>query len=219
MNDLWLYRNEILKAFGESGIMMGLSMVLGFSLGLLVGILIYLTRPGGLLKKPWLSFILNGYVNIVRSFPFFLFIFAMIPVSRFLIGTSFGTLASVVPLTFVAIALFARFVEQSLLEIPYSVVESALSMGATLPQLVIKFLLVEARSSLILGLTSATISLFSYSTVMGSIGGGGLGTFALIYGYQKYNWTLMWGVIVIILIFVMLMQWAGTSLARILNKH
>ncbi|HLS32541.1 MAG TPA: ABC transporter permease subunit, partial [Brevibacterium sp.] len=159
------------------------------------------------------------YVTIVRSFPFLLFVVFMIPVTRLVFGTTFGTAAASFPLAFVAVAIYARLVEQILLELPSGILTAARSMGANLWQTVTKFLLVEARSGLVYALTSATISFVSYSTVMGVVGGGGIGDFALRYGYQEYQFTLMYTAIVLTIACVLILQMAGHLLSRALDRR
>ncbi|MMZ58450.1 Methionine import system permease protein MetP [compost metagenome] len=143
----------------------------------------------------------------------------MIPLTRLIVGTAIGTLAASVPLAVVSIALYARLVEQSLLEIPRGVIEAALSMGATKFEIVYKFLFVEARSGLLLGLTTSTISFISYSTVMGVVGGGGVGDFAIRYGYQRFETELMVAVIIIMIVLVQLVHYTGSLVSRWLDKR
>ena len=119
----------------------------------------------------------------------------------------------------IAIALYARFVEQSLHDVPKGVLETARSMGVTTPQLVWKFLYVEARSSLIIGFTTAFVSFISYSTIMGVVGGGGIGDFAIRYGYQRYETDIMYSAIAVIIVFVIIAQWLGLRLAARLDKR
>jgi len=163
--------------------------------------------------------IANAYVTIVRSFPFLLFVVFMIPVTRLVFGTSFGTVAATFPLGFVAVAIYARLTEQILLELPSGLLQAAESLGATLPQTVVRFLLVEGRSGLVYALTSATISFVSYSTVLGVVGGGGIGDFAMRYGYHQYDFTLMYLTIALIVACVMVLQAAGTRLSRALDHR
>ncbi|MGY5765370.1 methionine ABC transporter permease [Brachybacterium sp. DNPG3] len=213
------YRGEIVTAIVETGIMLGNSLIAAVLLGLPVGTLIYLTRPGGPYERPALRAALNAYVNVVRSVPFLLFVVAMIPFTRWLVGTSFGTTAASVPLAFVAVALYARFAEQTLLDVPEQTIELARSLGAGPVQLVLRFLYPEARSGLVLSLTTVTISMISYSTIMGVVGGGGVGDFAIRYGYQTYEYELMYTTIAIMVVCVMLVQGAGTLLARLLDHR
>ena len=163
--------------------------------------------------------VVNLLVNITRSFPFLLLVVFLIPFTRIIVGTAIGTTAALVPLAIIAIAHYARLVEQSLLDIPKGVIEAAISMGASLKQIIFKFLYVEARSSLVFGLTTSTISFISYSTVMGVVGGGGIGDFAIRYGYQQYKTDLMFYVIIIMIIFVQLIQFIGTTVARKIDKR
>lgn len=210
---------ELLKALRETFILLGFSVLSAILVGLPLGTLIYLTRKDGLFENRIVSFILNGYVDVVRSFPFLLFIVFMIPVTRFLIGTSLGTYAAAVPMCFVAAALYARFVEQALIDVPQGTIDSALSLGATPFQLVFKFLFVEARSGLVLGLTSSIISYVNYSTVMGVVGGGGIGDFAMRYGYQRFEWQIMYATILIMIVLVLIIQFTGNRIAKRIDKR
>lgn len=213
------YQDEISTALYETAFMIGISVFAAITVGLPVGTFIYLTRKNGVLESKFVSGVLNGYVNIVRSFPFLLFVVFLIPFTRMVLGTSFGTYAASLPLSFVAVAIYARFVEQSLLEVPRGIIDTAYSLGATIPQLIFHFLYVEARSSLVIGLTSATISLISYSTVMGVVGGGGIGDFAMRYGYQRYEHDLMYTTIIIMILMVQGIQLLGSITARKLDKR
>ncbi|MGO1227388.1 MAG: methionine ABC transporter permease [Brachybacterium sp.] len=213
------YRGEIVLSILETGIMMVNSMVAAVLVGLPIGTLLYLARPDGPYPRLWLHRLLNAYVNVVRSVPFLLFVVALIPFTRWLVGTSFGTTAASVPLAFVAAALYARFSEQTLLDVPEQTVELARSLGAGPLQLISLFLFPEARSGLVLSLTTVTISMVSYSTIMGVVGGGGVGDFAIRYGYQTYEYDLMYTTILIMVVCVMVIQGAGTLLARIIDKR
>ncbi len=213
------YRSQIGEAIGETFIMVGIAMLAAVLLGLPTGTLLFLTGKGQLYENKLWSNLLNGCVNVIRSFPFLLLVVFMIPLTRLIVGTAIGTLAASVPLAVVAIAIYARFVEQSLLDVPRGVTQSARSMGASPLQIVFKFLYVEARSGLVLGLTSSTISFISYSTVMGVVGGGGVGDFAIRYGYQRFETELMTAVILIMIILVQGIQFTGNTLSRWLDKR
>lgn len=206
-------------ALAETGYMLAFSLAAAVLLGLPLGVLIYLTRPGGVRENRHVWRVANLYVTIVRSFPFLLFVVFLIPFTRLLFGTTFGTGAATFPLCFVGVALYARLVEQTLLEVSPGVISAARSMGADATQIVIHFLLVEARPGLVYVLTSAAISLISYSTVLGIVGGGGLGDFALRYGYQEYDYPLMYSTIVIVIICVQLLQVAGQRVSAALDKR
>ncbi|MFD3261233.1 methionine ABC transporter permease [Paenibacillus lentus] len=213
------YEAEIRKAIGETFLMVGISVAAAILCGLPAGTLLFLCRKGQLYENRSLSWVLNGLVNIIRSFPFLLLVVFMIPLTRMIVGTAIGTLAASIPLSIVAIALYSRQVEQALLDVPRGVMEAARSMGASKLEMIVKFLYVEARSGLVLGLTTSTISFISYSTVMGIVGGGGIGDFAIRYGYQRFETELMTGVIILMIVLVQGIQFAGTTISRILDKR
>lgn len=211
--------DEIGIALAETGYMLAFSLAAAVLLGLPLGVLIFLTRPGGFLERRGLWRVGNLFVVVVRSFPFLLLVVFLIPLTRALYGTTFGTAAATFPLCFVGIALYARLVEQILLEIPPGVLLAARSMGADARQTVVHFLLVEGRSGLVYALTSAAISLISYSTVLGIVGGGGIGDFALRFGYQEYDYPLMYSIIAIVIVCVLLLQTVGERASRVLDKR
>ncbi|MGX7352317.1 methionine ABC transporter permease [Enterococcus canis] len=216
---LMTFRPEILQAITDTTIMMVLAMLAALLIGLPVGTGLFLSRKNGVRPNRGFYWALNIYVDTVRSFPFLLFVVALIPLTRFVLGTAFGTYAAAFPLAFVAVAIYARLVEQVLLDVPREVLELAASLGATRWQLIWEFLYVEARSGLILSYTSTTISLVSYSTVMGIVGGGGIGDFAIRYGYQRYEYDIMYTTILLMIVAVFLIQVLGTTTARLLDKR
>ncbi|WP_308492548.1 methionine ABC transporter permease [Microbacterium terrisoli] len=217
--DILANADKIGIALAETGYMLAFSLAAAIVLGMPLGVVIYLTRPGGVRELRPVWFVANTYVTVVRSFPFLLFVVFLIPVTRLVFGTTFGTPAATFPLCFVGVALYARLVEQILLEVSPGVLRAAHAMGASTPQLVGRFLLVEARSGLVYALTSASISLISYSTVLGIVGGGGLGDFALRYGYQEYDYPLMYTTIVLVIVCVLLIQTAGEKASALLDKR
>lgn len=213
------YKEEIIQAIGETFLMVGVSVIAAVLIGLPLGTILYVCRKGQIAENRLLYGVVNLLVNITRSFPFLLLVVFLIPFTRLIVGTAIGTTAALVPLSIIAIAHYSRLVEQSLLDIPKGVIEAAISMGASLYQIIFKFLYVEARSSLVFGLTTSTISFISYSTVMGVVGGGGVGDFAIRYGYQQYKTDLMLYVIIIMVIFVQLIQFFGTTVAHKIDKR
>ncbi|WP_114165041.1 methionine ABC transporter permease [Exiguobacterium sp. TNDT2] len=213
------YQTEIWQSIGETFIMVGVSILAAVILGLPLGTWLYLSRKGQLLENGAVFSVLNLVVNIVRSFPFLLLVVFLIPFTRLIIGTAIGTAAATVPLAIIAIAHYSRLVEQSLLDVPRGVVEAAVSMGASIKDVIFKFLYVEARSGLVLGLTTSIISFISYSTIMGVVGGGGIGDFAIRYGYQQFKTELMMYMILIMLVFVQMIQFTGTTVARLIDKR
>lgn len=213
------YAAEIRLAIGQTFVMVGISILAAVLVGLPLGTWLYLSRKGQLLSNRFVFSSLNLLVNTIRSFPFLLLVVFLIPFTRIIIGTAIGTAAATVPLAIIAIAHYSRLVEQSLLEVPKGVVEAAVSMGASTREVVLKFLFVEARSGLVLGLTTSIVSFISYSTIMGVVGGGGIGDFAVRYGYQQFQTELMLYMILIMVILVQLIQFTGTTVARLLDKR
>lgn len=211
--------NEILKALYESFQMMAIALIIGVVFGLIIGVIITITSNNHISPNKTLNNLLGLIVNITRSIPFILLAIILIPVTRFIVGRAFGTMAGSVPLSIISIALFARFTEQALKEVSPNIIKSALAMGASKLQIVKNFMLKEARSSLILGYTSAIISIISYTTAMGILGAGGIGDFAIYHGYNMNNYQLMFIVIIIIFIIVQIIQLIGNYLANKLNKQ
>jgi len=213
------YQAEIIEAIGETFVMVGISIVAAIAIGLPIGTFLYLCRVGNIMANRWVYSSLNVIVNTIRSFPFLLLVVFLIPFTRLIIGTAIGTAAATVPLSIIAIAHYARLAEQSLLDVPKGVLEAAISMGASLKDIIFKFLYVEARSGLVFGLTTSIVSFISYSTIMGVVGGGGIGDFAIRYGYQQFKTDLMLYVIVIMIILVQVIQFVGTTIARKIDKR
>lgn len=208
----------IIEAFWETNFMVGLSMVFCFILALPLGVVLFGLRTQVLFENKPAYQVLSTLLNTLRSIPFLIFIFILIPVSRFLFQTSFGNLAATLPLTLVSVSLYARFVEQALLSVPQAIIDRSLSMGATPLQMIAYFLLPSSKRDLVLSFTSTTISILSYSTVMGVIGAGGLGEYAYRYGYQEYNYPLMYAIVVIFVIYVYVVQNVGYFLAKWISR-
>ncbi|MEZ7172390.1 methionine ABC transporter permease [Sporosarcina sp. OR05] len=220
MPDILLqYQMEIWQSIRETFAMVGVSILAAIFVGLPVGTLLFFCRRGQIFENQLVFSVVNLLVNIIRSFPFLLLVVFLIPFTRMVIGTAIGTAAATVPLSIIAIAHYARLVEQSLLDVPRGVLEAAISMGASVRDLVFRFLFVEARSGLVLGLTTSTISFISYSTIMGVVGGGGIGDFAIRYGYQQFKTDLMLYMILIMVILVQCIQFTGTTVARWIDKR
>lgn len=199
--------------------MMAISMVICLLIGLPLGLSLFLTNPKMKGHYPWLYWLLNFLVTVIRSFPYLLFVIALIPVTRSVLGKAFGPVPSAIPLSIVAIAIFARLVEQVLLDVPKEIGALANSLGTSRLQYIWYFLLVEARSGLVLAYTTTTVSMVSYSTVMGVIGGGGIGDFAVRVGYQRYEYGMMYVAIVIMIALVFILQMFGNFIAQTLDKR
>ncbi|WP_026878242.1 methionine ABC transporter permease [Ignatzschineria larvae DSM 13226] len=205
---------QFLQAGWETFVMVGVSLVIGTILGSIIGITLVLTRPGGIHASPAFYKILNTVVNIVRSLPFIILMVAIIPFTRMVVGTSIGTAAAIVPLIIYISPFIGRLVESSLLEVDHGIVEAADSMGASTFQLIWKFLLPEARGSLILNFTTATIGLVGATAMAGAVGGGGIGDLALNYGYQRFDSVAMFYTVVLLIVIVQAIQSLGNFLAK-----
>lgn len=214
-----LFKPELIKALIETFDMMIFAMIATLVLGLMIGFILFITRAGGIYDNKIIYFIISGVINIIRSIPFILFIIVIIPLNRLLLGTGFGVNASKIPLSLMGIATFSRFTEQDLLDVSKNTFETAYALGANTLQYFSRFLLVEARSGLILSFVSTTISLLSYSTVMGIIGGGGLGYLAISEGYYNFNYPLMWIIIIMMIIIVQIVQTGGNLISQKIDKR
>ena len=214
-----LFKEDIFLALFQTFDMLGAAMVMTFVVGLPLGFILFMTRPDGVYQNKTIYFIFSGFINMIRSIPFILFIIVLIPLNRLLLGTGFGVTASKIPLSLIGISIFSRFTEQDLLDVSKNIYETSYALGANTLQYFTHFLLKEARSGLILSFTSATISLLSYSTVMGIIGGGGLGYLAMSEGYYNFNYPLMWIIIVMMILIVQAIQTLGNGVAKKYDKR
>ncbi|MCS5713252.1 ABC transporter permease [Herbiconiux sp. CPCC 205716] len=203
-----------LKALGETLQMLGVSLVLGSVLGVVIGAVLALTRAGGVLENRPISLGLAVVVNLVRSLPFIILLVAILPFTRLLVGTSIGVWAAIVPLTVMIAPYIGRLVENSLLEVPRGVIEAARSMGASPLQVFWRFMLPEARGSLILAVTIASVGLLDATAMAGTVGAGGIGDLALSYGYQRYDGFAMAITVVTLIVLVQGIQLLGTVVAR-----
>ncbi len=219
LNDIQQAWPDIVQALGQTFYMLIITIPLAVLFGTPLGTLLYLIRPGSIVNAPRWYIFLNGAVNLVRSFPFLILMIAMIPITRWIVGTALGTTAATVPMIVNSIPYFARFVEQTLLDVNRGVVEAAESMGASRRQIIWKVLYAEARSGLANSITIMTVSFLSYSTVAGLVGGGGIGDFAIRYGYYRYQTNVMFFTIFLIVAFVQVFQFTGNRIVRKLDKR
>lgn len=210
---------ELRRAALETLFMLGVTIPLAILLGTPLGTVLFLTRPGSLVDSPRLYFALNGGVNLVRSFPFLILLIALIPLTKLLVGSALGTLGAIVPMVVNSVPYFARFVEQNLLEVNRGAIEAAESMGASRLRIVWSVLYAEARSGIAGSITILMVSFLSYSTVAGLVGGGGIGDFAIRYGYYRYQTDVMVFTIVVIIALVQLIQFSGNRIVRRLDKR
>jgi len=210
---------EMWTALGQTLTMLGIGLTAAVLIGGPLGILLFLVADGQSLQNRPASLILGWFVNTVRSFPFIILLVALVPFTRIIAGTSIGPLAAAVPLSFAAIPYFARMVEQNLREVPRGVIEAAHAMGASEMQIVLRVLLVEARSGLVLALTVLSISFLSYSAVAGVVGGGGIGDLAIRYGYYRFETDIMVATVAVLIAMVQLIQFTGNRIAKRLDKR
>lgn len=196
-----------------------MSTLFGYILGLPMGIILVVTAPKGLRPNQVVYRILDVIVNITRSIPFLILMILIMPFTRILVGKTYGTTATIVPLALAAAPFIARMVESSLLEVDHGVIEAAQSMGASLWTIIWKVLLAEARTSLIVGATIALGTILGYSAMAGTIGGGGLGDIAMRYGYYRYQADIMIIAVVLLVLLVQILQVVGTILSKKLDRR
>ena len=209
---------RLLLAGAQTIYMLGWSMLFGAILGIGIALVLVLTRPGGVTANRFVYTVLNFIINVTRSIPFIILLVALIPFTRFVVGTSIGSQAALVPLTIYITPFIARMVESSLLEVRPGVIEAAQAMGATNWQIIRHFLLPEAYPSIVLSLTTSIVGLLGATAMAGYGGGGGVGDLALTYGHQRFNTPLMVFTIVILVVFVQIMQAFGNWLSRSLRE-
>ncbi|MFE3836448.1 methionine ABC transporter permease [Pseudogemmobacter sonorensis] len=209
---------QIVTGFAETFVMVAVSFAISAVIGTGAGLLLSLCRRGGAWENPLLAAPVSVLVNLIRSVPFILLLIILAPLARLLVGTAYGIYASMVSLTIVGVAIVTRLVEQAVADINPQLFQTAHALSASRRQLVTEFILVEARAALILGYTSAIISLIAYSTVVGVIAGGGIGYLALQEGFYMWNQPLMWVIILLMTVFVQLIQLSGSALARKLDR-
>lgn len=198
--------------------MVTLSTFFGVLLGLPIGIILALTDKGQIKENAYVYKTLEALVNIGRSFPFAILMVALIPFTRFLIGTSLGTTASIIPLTIAAAPFFARLVETALKDVDSHIVEAALMMGSNTKQMIAKVYIPEALPSLVSAITLTAITLIGYSAMAGLVGGGGLGQVAIQYGYNRFNTFIMTVTVILIIILVQATQWLGSFIVKSIQK-
>lgn len=227
MSDFWtnLFTNPaitsaLLPAFWETLLMVGISGLATVIVGLPLGVTLFITQPTGMAKNRTVSFLLSGVVvNITRSIPYAILMVALIPFTRFLVGTSVGPLAACVSLTIACVPFFARLVETSLREVQPGKVDAAHAMGSTRVQTISKVLLPEAAPALVANITTTLVALIGYSAMAGLIGGGGLGRLAYNYGYQRFQPEVMVVVLIVLVLLVQVVQIAGDLIGRSLDHR
>ena len=220
MAEFWNeYGGLILEGLRDTTIMVAASTIFAYIIGLPLGVLLIVTRPGGIWEHPWLNRIVGWIVNIGRSIPFIILMILLLGFTKFLVGTMIGVAGAIPPLVISAAPFIARMVESSLSEVDGGVVEAAQSMGASTWQIVRKVYLPEARPSLILGASISIVTIIAYTTIAGTIGAGGLGDLAVRYGYVRSVPPVLLTTVLLIIVMVQVVQSLFSWLSRKLDKR
>ncbi|MFA6948126.1 MAG: methionine ABC transporter permease [Eubacteriales bacterium] len=215
-----LWQNGILQlGIWETLYMTLLSTLFAYIIGLPLGLLLVVTDSEGIRPIKWLNRTVGIIVNAFRSIPFIILMVAMLPVAKFVVGSSLGNRAMIVTLVIAAAPYVARMVESSIKEVDAGVIEAAKAMGTPAFTIVWKVLIPEAKPSLIIGSVISMVTVLGYSAMAGTIGGGGLGQIAITYGYQKYNDDIVWICVALTIIIVQIIQELGTALAHRTDKR
>ncbi|REK56552.1 MAG: metal ABC transporter permease [Thermobacillus sp.] len=209
----------IWQATRETLVMLGASLALSVPIGLVIGVLVFLTSPGQFWQQIWVHRLLSLIVNVTRSVPFIIMLIYVMPLTRWLVGTSIGVKGAIPPLVIAAAPFFARLTEIALREVDRGVIEAAEAMGTPRLTIIRRVLLREARTGLIAGVTVTAVNLVSYTAMSGVIGGGGLGDLAIRYGYQRFRPDVMLVTVVLLVILVQLLQSFGDRLVRRLSRN
>ena len=209
----------LIEGIGATLQMTLMSTLMAYVLGLPMGIELVVTAKKGLRPNPLVYKLLDMIANVLRSIPFLILLILVIPLTKVIVGKSYGSTATIVPLTIAAAPFIARLVESSLQEVDKGVIEAAQSMGASAKTIIMKVLLVEARTSLIVGATIATGTILGYSAMAGVVGGGGLGDIAIRYGYYRYETDIMLVTVVLLVALVQILQYIGMKLSKKLDKR
>lgn len=207
------------KPLVETLYMIGVSMIFSVIIGLILGTVLVVTSENHIMPSKIINSILSNVINITRSFPFIILLIVLFPLTKLIVGTKIGTTAAIVPLSFAATPFFARMVETALRDIPWGIIEAALAMGSTPMQIIIKVMIPEATPSIIQAVTTTTIGVLGYSAMAGSIGGGGLGDLAIVYGYQRWRTDIMVITVIVLIVLVVIIQLIGDFISRKIDKR
>ncbi len=220
VQQLEILKNEFAFGVWETIYALLLEGLFAYVIGLPLGVLLVTGEKDGIHPLPgWLMKLLNTVINLLRSVPFLILMIIVLPLSKVLVGTKVGTVATIPPMVIAAFPLVARMVESSLREVSHGVVEAAQSMGASTWQIVLHVLLPEAKPSLISGAAITVTTILGYGAMAGIIGGGGLGQLAINYGYYNFKYLVMWAAVIGLIILVQIFQSAGTKLSTVCDKR
>ena len=215
-----ILKHDIPAAIFETLYVTLIATFFAFVIGLPLGVLLVVGDKGGVLPLPkWLMKLLNVIVNLLRSVPFIILIVVVFPLTRLIVGTTIGSVASIVPLVIAAFPFVARLVESSLREVNPNIIEAAQSMGATPFQIITKVMIPESVPSLVSNATIAVTTMLGYTAMSGAIGGGGLGNIAIMYGYMRYNYMVILIAVVLLIVLVQVFQSAGTAISVKTDKR
>lgn len=206
--------NVILPAFAATLRMLFLSVLIGTIIGFFIAIVLFITDKNSLKPNTVIHNCVDFIVNTIRSFPFIILMVAAIPLTRSIVGTSMGEKAAIVPLTIAAAPFIARVIYNSMNEVDYSLIESGKAFGLSDIQIIFKVVLTEAMPSIVSGLVLSIITILGATAMAGMVGAGGLGSVAMIYGYQNFNDTIMYGIVVILIVIVQIIQWTGNAIYK-----
>ena len=213
-----LFNEVLLPAIWETIYMVVLSTVFSVILGFILAIVLVITYEKGLRPNKSIYKVLDFVINILRSFPFIILMISIFPLTRLITGTTIGTPAAIVPLTIGAAPFAARVIQSALIEVDYGIIEAAKSFGATTSQIIFRVMLKEALPSMVLGITLIVINIVGYSAMAGAIGGGGLGSVAINYGYNRFQTDVMIYTVLILIIIVQIFQSIGNIIYAKMNK-
>lgn len=212
------YQDEMIRAMGETIVMVAIAGTISTLIGMIMGIILVVTRKGGILENNLINSVLGKIINVFRSIPFVILLAALIPITRFFMGTTIGLKGAIVPLIFGSAPFVARQIESALLNVDSGVIEAAHAMGSSPFEIIYRVLLREAFPEIIYALIITTVSLIGFSAVAGTVGGGGLGDFAIRYGYQHFKTDIMVVTIVILVSLITLIQWSGEKILKKIKR-
>ncbi len=210
---------ELNQAFLETLLMVSIALAVAILIGLPFGILLFVTDRGLFLENVVVKRIAGLIINLIRSVPFVILLVFLLPFTQFLLNTTIGPLAASVSLSVAAIPFYARIVESSARDIDKGVIEAAIAVGASPWMIIRSIILPEVKPGLITGLTITAISLIGYSAMAGTIGGGGIGDLAIRYGYYRYDNTIMFTTVIVLIVLVQVVQYLGDLVARVVSKR
>ena len=211
-------RIELMQSIGETIAMVSISGIISLVLGIIIGVFLVVTKEGNILENNIFNNIMGKIINFFRSIPFIILIGALIPLTRLIVGSAIGTKGAIVPLVFGTVPFFSRQIETALMEVDKGVIEAAQAMGSSPLDIIFRVYLREGLPGIIRGITITLISLIGLSAMAGAIGGGGLGDFAIRYGFQRFQIDITYVTIIIILIFVSIIQGLGNLVLKKIER-